>query len=111
MGHGGNRHLVHLFAALLELVHHVDVGGGQEDVDARVGSVLNGFPCGVYVAFDGARQPADDRRSYLVGDEPDRFEVPRGTDGNIDAHTFQLVGDFELFLDIERTSGGLLPVS
>ena len=57
--HGRAGHLPHLVAVLLQLVHHVDVGGGEEDVDAGLGGVFHRLPAGVHVA---RAPPAPGRR-------------------------------------------------
>ena len=59
-GHHGAAHLPHLLLVFHQLVHEVDVGGGEEDVDARLGGVANRLPAGVHVARHGARQAGDD---------------------------------------------------
>ena len=55
--------LHHLLAVHLELVFHVNLGRGEEGVDARAGRVLDGLPGFVNVVLGGARQAADDGRT------------------------------------------------
>ena len=59
-GHHGAGHLPHLLLVFRQLMHEVDVGGGEEDVDARLGGVANRLPAGVHVARHGPAQASDD---------------------------------------------------
>jgi hypothetical protein len=66
-----------LLAVLHELVHDLDVAAGEEDVDARMGGVLDRLPTGVHIVLDGACQAGDDRAAHLLRYLRDRLKVAR----------------------------------
>ena len=62
--HGAHRLVEHLLLRHAQLVAHVDLARGDEDVDARVRGALQRLPGAVDVLVVGARQPADDRLAH-----------------------------------------------
>ena len=114
-GHLGAGHLQHLLAVLLQLVKDVDIGDGEEYVDARLGRVLHGLPAGVHVAGDGAGQAGDDGAAHLLGDGDDGLEVARRGRGEagldeVHLHTLQGARDLQLLAAAQGDAGRLLAV-
>jgi len=113
------RSLDDLLARHVQFVLHVDVGRGQEGMDARFGRGLDGFPGLVDVVADGAGQPGDDgaiRRAYFLGDALDGQQVVRagGREARLDdvhAQAGQLPGDFQLLGAGQAGAGRLLAVA
>jgi hypothetical protein len=93
----------------------VDVGRGEEGVDALLGGVLDGLVAAVNVLLRGPREARDGHRlraapvqlgANLAGDDGDGLEVARGGDGeaglaDVDAEAGQLVGDRDLLVHLE----------
>jgi hypothetical protein len=99
-----------------ELVFHVDLRSGEEDVDAGVGGVPDCLPSLVDVSVDGSGQGGDGRALYLPGDSLDGAEVARGGDresglDDVDAEPGQLRGDGHLLVGVEGDPGCLFAVS
>jgi len=99
----------------LQLVLDVDVGGGDEGVDARALSVAHRPPGGVDVGLVGAGEAADHRaldlsRYLLHGLEvAGRGDREAGLD-HVDPQPRQLLGDLDLLDGIQRDAGRLLAV-
>ena len=99
-----------------ELALDVDVGGRDEGVDARPLGVLDRVPGGVDVGRRRAREAADHRPLDRLGDRRDRFRVTGRGDreaglDDVDPEPRELMGDLELFLDVQRDPRGLLAVA
>ncbi len=110
----------------LELVLHVDVGGGQEGVDAGMGGALDRLPGLVDVAPTGARQPGNDRDvrlrlalgrvAHLDRDAAHGLQVVRGGGGeagldDVHAQAGERAGHFQLFGRGHGRAGRLLAVA
>ena len=100
---------------LLELVHEVDVGAGEEDVDTRVLGVADGVVAGVDGLVVGVGQPGDDGALDLLGNPGDGLKVAGGAEGesslnDIDTQLVELVGDLYLLVDVQGGARGLFPV-
>ena len=109
-------HLQHLVPGLPDLVLQMDVGGGDERVDARPLGVLDGLPAGADVALHAARQAADHGALDLAGDGLDRLEIALAGGGeagldHVHAQTHQLVGYLELLRPVQTDPRGLLAVA
>ena len=109
----------HLVARHLELALHVEVGAGDEGVDARLRRRLDPLPALLDVAAVGAREAADDRsvgRAHLLGDAPHRVEVV-GRGGreaglhHVDAEARELPRDLELLRAGEGRARRLLAIA
>src|SRR3989304_3053416 len=110
------RHLEHGLAVLGELVHEVDVGRREEDVDARRRGVPDRLVARVDVALDGARQAGDARPAHFFGHRLHSLEVARRAGGKarldyVDTEPLQLVGDLDFVVDVEGDAGRLLAVA
>ena len=109
----------HLVAAFAELVLEVDVGGGDEGVDAPVSGRGNGIGAGFDVAGGGPGQAADGgpvRGSDAGGDALHGVEIAAAGEGeagldDVDTQACQLLSDRELLLQVEAGTRGLLPVA
>ena len=121
-GVDGNVH--HLVGRLLELVVHVNLGRGDEGVDARPDGILDGIPRHGYVPLVGAGQAADYGHVPIVvhlvadrvGNLPDGVEVVGTGDGeagldDVDAQLGEVAGDLELLGRGQGGAGGLLAVA
>jgi hypothetical protein len=91
-------------------VLQVDVGGGDEDMDAGPRRPFDGLQGAIDVLITRAGQREDDGRPDRQGDPTDRFEIairrsrePRLDD--VDAQALELPGDDELLLDVHRRAG------
>ena len=98
------------------LVLQMDVGGGDEGMDARPLGVLDGVPAGADIALHAARQAADDRAFDLAGDGLHGLEVAGAAGretGLDDVHTQprELVRDLQLLRRVEAAPGRLLAVA
>src|SRR5687767_7732538 len=99
-----------------QLVLEMDVGGRQEDVDARAGRVLQGAPGAIDVCRDGARQPGDDWAPHRGGDSANRLKISvrgnweAGLD-DVHAKAIELLREAELFGRSHAEPGGLLAVT
>ena len=98
------------------LVLQVDVGGGDEGVDAGPLGVLDGVPAGADVALHAARQSADDRALDLPGDGAHRLEVAgaAGREAGLDdvhPQPGELVRDLQLLRRVEAAARRLLAVA
>ena len=99
--HHGHGHFHDLFPVLAELVHLVNLRGGEEHVDAGPLGVLHGAPGLVNVVGMGAGQRGDDGALDLPGDGGNRLEVAGGAGGeagldDVHVHPLELPGDFHL---------------
>ncbi len=109
----------HLGARHLELALHVQVGAGDEGVDARLGRRLDPLPALLDVAAVGAREAADDRTvdgPHLLRDAPHRMEVVGGGRRepglhHVDAEARELPRDLELLHAGEGRARRLLSVA
>ena len=77
---------------------------------------LDRRPRALDVAGRGAREAGDDGAPALPGNLADRGEVALGRDGearlnDVDAERLELGGDAQLFLEVHRAAGRLLPVT
>ena len=105
----------HLLAVLAELVEDVNLGAGEEDVDAPPRGVAHPFPGGVNVLRVGSRQTADDGPADFFGDALEGRKLGRrahrkaGLD-DVHAQPFKLVRDLELLVGGHGGSGGLFAV-
>ena len=89
----------------LELELAMDGAGGQEDVDARLRAVAQGFTGAVDVGGVAASQAANDRSLHLAGDGLHRLEIARRGDGeagldDVDAELRQGVGHLQLLRQV-----------
>src|SRR5208283_3674147 len=108
-----------LVAGDLELGGKVQVGGGEEGVDAGAGGGLGGAGGGLDVLALGAGEGGDDGaacRPDFAGDVADGFGVALGGDGeagleDVDAESGDLVGHAQLFSAVHDATGGLLAVA
>ena len=113
--HHADGHVHDLFPVLPQLVHHVNLRGGQENVDAGGLRHLDGFPSLVNVVGMGAGEGGDDRPPHFAGDVVDGLEIAGGTGGepgfdDVHPEPFQLPGDFQLFFLGHADAGRLLAV-
>ena len=116
VGDGATGLDLHLIGRHPQLVLHVDLAGGDEDVDAGRGGRLDGLPAPVDVGQRGAGQPTDDGAAHGGGDGLHRFEVALAGDGeagldDVDPEAGQLLGDLELLALVERDARRLLAVT
>src|SRR5262249_17764371 len=98
------------------LAFQVQVGGGDEGVDAGSGGGLECEAGAVDVGGDAAGQGRDDGTADLGGDAPDRRGVRLGGDGKpgfdeVDIQLVELAREPQLLLDMHREPGRLLPVA
>ena len=109
----------HLSAGFAQLVLEVDVAGGDEGVDAAVGGGGHSLGAGFDVAPGSAGQAADHRAiggADAGGDALHGVEIAAAGEGETgldDVHpqTGQLLGDRQLFLQVETGAGRLLAVA
>ena len=111
------RHLHALDGALddlllreLQLEVAVDGRGGEEDVAAAAGRVLQRLPGGVDVALVAAREARDDRPLDLLADRADGLEVARRGGGeagldDVHAEVAQGARHLELLLEVHGGAG------
>jgi hypothetical protein len=114
--HRRDRQLQNLVFGLLQLVLHMDLRRGQEDMHAGPDRILDRIVRRVDVLFDGTRQPAYGRSFDVPRDRLHRLEVARTRHGksrldDIDAQHGELPGYLELLIDIEARARALLPVA
>jgi hypothetical protein len=105
-----------LLAGDLELGGEVEVGGGEEGVDAAAGGGLDGTGGGLDVLALAAGEGGDDGATYFAGDGADGGGVAVGGDGeagleDVDAERGELVGHAEFFGVVHGAAGGLLAVA
>ncbi len=105
-----------LLAGDLELGGKVQVGGGEEGVDAGAGGGLDGAGGGFDVLALAAGEGGDDGAADFAGDGADGFGVAVGGDGeagfeDVDAEGGDLVGHAQLFVVVHGAAGGLLAVA
>ena len=106
----------HVLAGALQLVDDVDVGGGDERVDARARGVADGGARRVDVGEVGAREPRDHRALDRPGDALDGLEIPGRGDreaglDHVDSQPRELLCDLELLGRVQRDSRRLLAVT
>ena len=92
-----------LIARDAQLVLQVNVGSGEEDVDARAGSVFQSFPGALDIGAAGAGQSGDDGPADDIGDGLHGFEIAVRGDGkpgfdHIGAEAVELVSQAQLLL-------------
>ncbi|OPZ84158.1 MAG: hypothetical protein BWY76_01971 [bacterium ADurb.Bin429] len=114
--HGFDRHRQHFLARLSQLILHVDVGGGDEGVNALALRGRHRFGHRHDVLLVRAAEPGDSRPLHFLGNAVDRLEIALGRDGktrfnDIYAQARELAGDFQLLLDIHAGTGRLLAVA
>ena len=114
--HAGGGLGLHLVTRHAQLLRHVDLGGGDEHVDARPLGVTHRLPSPIDVLEPGARQRSDDRAAHAPGDRLDRLEVAVAGDrepglDDVDPEARQLLRDLELLARVERDARALLTVS
>ena len=105
-----------LGACDLELGGEVQVGCGEEGVDAGAGGGLDGARGGLDVLALGAGEGGDDGASDLAGDVADGFGVALGGDGeaglqDVDAESGDLVGHAQLLGAVHDAAGRLFAVA
>ena len=106
----------HLGRLHLQLVLHVDVGGGDKGVDAPlVPGILQRLPGPVDILVAGAAQTGDLGSLDLLGHQLDRLEIAIGSDGkagldHVHVHLLELFCHPQFFFDIHAVAGGLLAV-
>ena len=110
------RHLQDLFPAHLELLVHVEITGGDKDMDAGAGSLLEGLPCGFDVFFSSPGKAADCRPIEALGNQLDALEISRAGDreaglDDIYPETLKLAGDHKFFFHVQAGAGTLFAVS
>ena len=101
---------------LAQLMSNVNVGGREEDVNARILGVANRLPALVDVVGDGAAERGDLGPAHFAGDAVDGVEVGRRGGGEagldaVDAHFLEQLGNLQLLLGGEGDTGGLLAVT
>ena len=104
-----------LFPGHLELVLHMDVAGGQKDMNAGVGGLLHRLPGGVNVPPGGPGKACHRAVFHGLGDLLHALEVHGGGDGkarldDIHPQLLQLPGHLHLLGEIHAAPGGLLTV-
>jgi hypothetical protein len=108
----------HLLTTLAQFVLHVDVGGGDEGVDAALGSGGDRPTRRLNVLFRSSRQAADGGAvggAHLARDLVHRLKIPRagkGEPGFDDVHpkSSQLPRDRKLLIHVKGGPGGLFAV-
>ena len=116
LGDGRPREPLHVLPGRLQLVLEVDVGRGDERVDARSFRVPDGLPCTIDVRRVRAGQAGDDRADDLARDRLHRLEVAGRGDreagfDDVDVQSRELVRDLELLGRVQRDARRLLPVA
>ncbi len=117
----GTRHRRHgaleaLLARDPELALQVQIGGGDEGVDAAAGRGFEGLAGGVDVARSAARQRRDHGPSYFRRDPAHRLGVVLGGDRetglhDVHAQSVELMSQLDLLLDAHREAWRLLAVA
>jgi hypothetical protein len=111
-----DRRIQHLGGLHLQLVLHVDIGGGDEGVDPPLlPRVLQRLPAPVDILGVCPAEPGYLRSLDGLGYLSDRLEVPYGGDGkpgldHIHVELLQLPGDPHLFFHVHAGAGRLLAV-
>src|SRR5438552_3549746 len=90
--------------------------GGEEDVNARLGRVFDGFGGPIDVGDVAAGQAANGRPLDLPGDGLHRLEITGGRDGearfdDVHSQVFERVRDLELLGQVHAGAGGLFAVT
>ena len=111
--HGGGQDF---FAAHLELVLQVDVGGGDKGVDPGMGGMLDRSPGPVDIRLRSAGQARDLRLFQGLGDGGHGFEVPircgwKSRLDDVDAQFFKLLGQTQFFSRVHTGARRLLAVA
>lgn len=94
----------------------MDCARRQENMDARMGGVLERFPRAVDVLLIAAGKPADADAADEFGDFANRLKIAGRGDrkagfDHIDADVDEGLGDFELFAQVHARARGLLAVA
>ena len=94
----------------------MEVGAGEEDVDAALGGGLDGAGGGFDVLALAAGEGGDAGAVNLAGDGLDGVEVAVGGDGeagfdDVDAEGGELVGEAQLFCVVHGAAGRLFAVA
>jgi len=103
-------------AADAQLVLQVNVGGGEEDVNAWASGMFQCFPGTLDIGAAGAGQSGDDGSANDRGNGFYGGEVAIGGDGkpgfdHVDAEAVELVREAQLFLMVHAATGGLLSIA
>ncbi len=111
-GHGHFQHGVGFFA---QFVAHVQIRCGQEGVDARRFSPLDGLPAAIDVSGHGPAQARHANVAGLGGDGLHSLEISPAGHGkprlhDVHAQDFQLTRHAQLFLKIHGRAGRLLSI-
>ena len=106
----------HLFGRHFELILHVERRRGEENVDARVGSILDGFPCAVNVLLRRAGERGDGAVAHRLRDGLDALKVAGGGNceagfDNIHLQALQTLRHLDFFLQVHRAAGRLFAVA
>ena len=110
------RRVEDFLAAHHQLALEVQVGGGDEDVNARVLGLLDALDRLLDVGLARPRQAEDDGLGHRLRDAGHRIEVTRRRHGearldDVDVELLQLARDEHLLLDVHRRAGRLLAVA
>src|ERR1700679_4039660 len=94
----------------------MEVGAGEEDVEAVLLRGLDGACCGLNVLALAAGQRGDARAAHFAGDRLYGVEVALRGDGeagfdDVDTEAGELMGETQLFGVVHGAAGGLLPVT
>ncbi len=105
-----------LLARNLQLELQMDIGRGQEDMDARPPGVAERFPSTINVLAGGARQPRDRGPAHPAGHRLHRAEVAVGRDGktrldHVHPEGLQVTRHQDLLFQAHAAAGRLLAVA
>ena len=116
VGHGVAGLLEHLLGCHPQLVLHVEVAGGDEDVEAGALSILEGLPRRVDIGLLRAVERRDRAAAHVLGHEPDALDLAGRGDrepglDDVDAEALELAGDLQLLLRVQADAGRLLAIT
>ena len=105
-----HRVLQDLIPGTFELELQVDIGGGDEGVDSRLGGNIQRLPAPADILFHGPGQSGHRHRTDLPGNLADRLEIAVRGDGkpgfhDIHPERLQLVGQLQLLLQVHAAPG------
>ena len=94
----------------------MEVGGGQEYVNAGKRRAFQGLPGALNVRRTGSRQACDGRPAQGCRDGLDGFEITVGRDGkpgfnDVHTHTIELACQTQLFVNVHTAARRLFAVS
>src|SRR5579862_7927153 len=94
----------------------MNVGSSEENMNARAGRILQGFPCTLNIGAAGASQSCNDRPANHFGDSLDRFEIAIGCDrkpgfNHIDAEAVELVRQTQFLLVVHAATRRLFAIA